>query len=235
MSVTKLYNAWFCPFGQRAWIALIHKGVDFEYVEQNPYDKTPEWLAVNPRGLVPTIVNNGHSVYDSFICVEYVDEAWPNSKNLLPKDPYQRAWARIWSDHISKKIVPSYYAVLMKKNEEEREHYKQELLTAVSLISDNMSEEGPFFLGTDFGMVDIMLAPFAQRLDVVMKHFRNFGIPDNEMFARYHRWWKAVQEVPSFKATVQPEEKLRNLYQRYADGTATWEVAEAIRKGTTLP
>lgn len=46
--IPKLYCAWFCPFAQRAWIALEAKGVDFEYIEQDPYNKTPEWLSINP-------------------------------------------------------------------------------------------------------------------------------------------------------------------------------------------
>lgn len=33
----KLYTSWFCPFAQRAWIALEEKGVDYEYIEINPY------------------------------------------------------------------------------------------------------------------------------------------------------------------------------------------------------
>ena len=50
-----LYCAWFCPFAQKSWIALVHKGVEFEYREQDPYHKSPEWLAINPRGLVPAL------------------------------------------------------------------------------------------------------------------------------------------------------------------------------------
>jgi glutathione S-transferase len=33
----KLYNAWYCPFAQRAWMALVYKGIDFEYVEVDHY------------------------------------------------------------------------------------------------------------------------------------------------------------------------------------------------------
>ncbi len=66
-SKPKLYNGLFCPFAQRAWIALLEKGVDFECVEVNPYKKTPEWLAISPKGFVPTIVHNGKSVYESAI------------------------------------------------------------------------------------------------------------------------------------------------------------------------
>jgi glutathione S-transferase len=36
----KLYSAWYCPFAQRTWTALLYKGVQFEYVEIDPYDKT---------------------------------------------------------------------------------------------------------------------------------------------------------------------------------------------------
>ena len=68
MSV-KFYNAWFCPFAQRAWIALVHKGVKFEYIEQDPYNKSPEWLAVNPRGLVPAILHNDKAIYESAVCI----------------------------------------------------------------------------------------------------------------------------------------------------------------------
>ncbi|KAK2186874.1 hypothetical protein NP493_185g01012 [Ridgeia piscesae] len=84
-SLPKLYCAWFCPFAQRAWISLLHKGIEFEYIEQDPYDKSAEWLAVNPRGLVPAILHNGRAVYESQVCIEYVDDAWPGGKSLLPK------------------------------------------------------------------------------------------------------------------------------------------------------
>ena len=28
--------AWYCPFAQRAWMALLHKGLDFDYLEVDP-------------------------------------------------------------------------------------------------------------------------------------------------------------------------------------------------------
>lgn len=49
----KMYASWFCPYVQRLWIALEIKEVPYEYREINPYDKSPEFLALNPRGLVP--------------------------------------------------------------------------------------------------------------------------------------------------------------------------------------
>ena len=61
----QLYQAWFCPFAQRAYIAMLAKGVEFELIEQDPYNKTAEWLDISPRGLVPAIVHEGNKIYES--------------------------------------------------------------------------------------------------------------------------------------------------------------------------
>ena len=53
-----LYGSWFCPFVQRVWIILHLKSVPHRYVEINPYHKAKEFLARNPRGLVPTLAVN---------------------------------------------------------------------------------------------------------------------------------------------------------------------------------
>lgn len=34
----KFYSSWFCPYAQRVWIALEEKGIDYQYIEINPYE-----------------------------------------------------------------------------------------------------------------------------------------------------------------------------------------------------
>jgi glutaredoxin len=38
----KLYCSWFCPYAQRAWIAAEEKGLDYQYIEINPYEQASE-------------------------------------------------------------------------------------------------------------------------------------------------------------------------------------------------
>ena len=231
----KFYNAWFCPFAQRAWIALLEKGVDFEYVEQDPYCKTPEWLAVNPRGLVPAIVHKGQSVYESSVCIEYIDEEWDTDKHLLPGDAYQRAHVRILSDHISKKVVPPFYHLLMKKSEEERTAAKQQLTDALKLLFRELdSSKGPLFGGQALNMVDIMLFPFAYRFQVILPYYRDFS-PPSEGLEQYHQWYAAACKCSSVCGTMPDDKKLVESYKRYAEDTADSRVADAVRKGTALP
>ncbi|CAG5131122.1 unnamed protein product [Candidula unifasciata] len=230
----QLYTAWFCPFAQRAWMALLEKNVDFEYIETDPYNKTPEFLAVNPRGLVPAIVHKGRSIYESTICIEYVDEVWQHEPRLLPTDPYERAVARIWVDFIGKRIIPVFYRILQKETEEEREEGKVELLKNIQSITEAMSEKEPFFFGENFGTVDIVLISYASRL-FVLKHYRNFEVPHNETFARFHKWLEAAENRPSFKATMPEPDRILASYEKYANNTAQSELAVAIRKGTAIP
>lgn len=235
-SSPKFYNAWFCPFAQRAWIAFLEKGVAFEYIEQDPYNKTAEWLAVNPRGMVPAIVHNGKSIYESSVCIEYIDEAWDTGKYLLPKDPYERACVRVSSEVIGKKIVPPFYRLLLKKTEEERDSAKQEMLAGIKALFDDETNysTGPLFGGETLNMVDIMLVPFAYRMQLILPHYRGWSIPQDG-FERYHKWYAAVSQCVSVQKTIPEEQKLVEEYKRYAEDTAQSKVAEAIRKGTVLP
>lgn len=230
----KLYCAWFCPFAHRAWISMLAKGVDFEYIEQDPYNKSAEWLAVNPRGLIPVIVHNGKSVYESHVCIEYIDEAWSGEQSLLPKDPYQRAKARMWGDFISKKIIPPYYRFLLKQSSEIQNEAREQFLAAILEFAKAMDEPGPFFQGTELGYVDIMFAPWACRM-YILEHYRGFEIPQTDEFRRYHAWAEAVKNHPSVKAVVQDKDRVLANAKPYAEGNAKSELADAVRKGTTIP
>ncbi|XP_046580722.1 glutathione S-transferase U20-like [Haliotis rubra] len=233
-ATVKLFSSWFCPFAQRAWLALLEKGVEFEYNEIDPYNKTKEFLTINPRGLVPVIVNDGKCVYESAVCIEYVDEAWPDGPSLLPKDPYERAQARIWADFITKKIVPKFYMALQRQTRPEQEEAMEAILTALIELSGAMSTEGPFFGGQNFGLVDIMLVPFTIRFEI-LSHYRSFAVPQTDTFARFRRWMEACHARDSVKATLSTKEKYIAIYKRYENNSAQTEVADAIRKGTTLP
>jgi glutathione S-transferase len=54
----------------------------------------PDYLALNPNGVVPTLVHDGNVVIDSSVIVEYLDEVMPERANFTPRDPVQRAAMR---------------------------------------------------------------------------------------------------------------------------------------------
>lgn len=248
----KLYGGWFCPFVQRSWIVLEEKKISYQYIEINPYKKDPSFLAMNPRGLVPTLAVPAGArgaeqkpLFESNIISEYLDEEYNDvsryGPHLLPEDPYERARARLWIDHVSGKIIPAFYKLLQHTADKAftLDDARQELHKHIHALTEQMDPEGPFFLGQELSMVDISLAPWAKRLWLI-DHYKNggTGIPaegQDEEWDRWRKWLTAITERKSVKETWSADERYIIAYKRYADDTTNSEVGQATRQGKRLP
>ena len=95
----ELYHHNISVCAQKVRLSLFEKGlvwkehhIDLMKAEQ----VSPEYLAINPKGVVPTIVHDGHPVIESTVILEYLEEAFPE-KPLRPADPLARAHMRVWA------------------------------------------------------------------------------------------------------------------------------------------
>src|SRR6187455_874817 len=84
---------------QKVRLVLCEKGLVWESRQINlfrseQYD--PEYLKLNPKGLVPTLVHDGRPVIESTLICEYLDKIFPEPL-LMPADAYERARIRLWS------------------------------------------------------------------------------------------------------------------------------------------
>jgi glutathione S-transferase len=71
------------------------KWVDHRLLSKNNDHLKPEYLKLNPNGVVPTLVHEGAVVTDSSVILEYLDEVFPEVK-LTPDEPVKRAKMRSW-------------------------------------------------------------------------------------------------------------------------------------------
>ncbi|MEK9832229.1 MAG: glutathione S-transferase family protein [Rhodospirillaceae bacterium] len=93
---------------QKVRICLAEKGIDWvnRHVDLGTQENlTPEYLAINPNGVVPAFVHDGTPIIESTVMCEYVDEVWPDGISLTPDDPKKRAEMRAWLRYIDE--VPS--------------------------------------------------------------------------------------------------------------------------------
>jgi glutathione S-transferase len=114
---------------------------------------------------------------------------------------------------------------------------------AKEMVDSGSGGGGPWFLGGEFSLVDVMLAPWAKRLFLI-DHYKpgGVGIPkkgergdDEEVWARWDEWFGAAVERESVKATWSEDDKYIEAYKRYAEDTTQSEVGKATRQGRILP
>lgn len=93
-----LYHAMHSTCSQKVRICLFEKGLEFDsrLVDlANKEQLAPDYLKLNPNGVVPTLVHDGEPVTDSSVICEYLDEQFPQAP-LAPPDALGRARMRAW-------------------------------------------------------------------------------------------------------------------------------------------
>jgi glutathione S-transferase len=96
MSFT-LYNAPQSTCSQRVRFVLNAKGLPFEEVKLDLLagdQLKPDYLKLNPNGVVPTLDHDGSIVIDSTVIIEYLDEVEPEPETFTPDKPVARAAMR---------------------------------------------------------------------------------------------------------------------------------------------
>jgi glutathione S-transferase len=97
MAAVTLYNSAGSTCSQRVRFVLAAKGIEFEKHDLNLLagdQLKPEYLKINPNGVVPTLVHKGTVVTDSSVIIEYLDEEFPNPERFVPADAGRRAAMR---------------------------------------------------------------------------------------------------------------------------------------------
>jgi glutathione S-transferase len=161
MSLTFYYGSG-SPYAWKVWLTLEHKAIPYEF-RLLSFDrgdtKAPAFLAVNPRGRVPTIVDDGFALWESGAIVEYLEERYAQNP-LLPKDAKGRANARRLAAEADSYLGPvvGKLAELALYSETpveagEIDKAKNEILAELASWEREMT--GPYFLGA------LSLADFA--------------------------------------------------------------------------
>lgn len=211
----ELHGFWRSQASHRVRIALGLKGLDHRAIPVTLFgaeadSRSAEYRALNPQGLVPTLVDARTTVSQSLAIIEYLDEVWPEPP-LLPASSAERAMARQLAQIVVCDIQPMnnlrvlhYLKARLGVSDAQKDlwyrHWILEGFDALELWLASMRHSGPFALGANVTVADVCLVPqieAARRFHINMDEFPRLAMID-----------EACAALPAFQQAlpaVQPD------------------------------
>jgi glutathione S-transferase len=211
MALTFYYGSG-SPFAWKVWLALEHKAIPYD-LKVLSFDKgetrTPAFLAINPRGKVPAIVDEGYALWESTVILEYLDETY-RERPLLPQDRQGRATVRRIAAEAESYLGPLvsdlFRATLFRKGPEDAE--------TLADIHKRLEEELPRFeamlqgehFANDLSLADFTVYPHLRLIPRVDE--RQPGQDWSQHIGpRLAAWMKRIEALPYYEQTVPPHWK----------------------------
>ena len=104
-----LYNNAYSTCSQKVRLLLAEKSlgwIDRQLSFANNEHLAPDYLALNPNGVVPTLDHDGRIVIDSSVIMEYLEDAFAQVP-MAPRDAYGRARLRVWLRYFEEVTTPA--------------------------------------------------------------------------------------------------------------------------------
>ncbi len=192
-----LYSGTTDPFSHRCRIVLFEKGMDFEVIDVDLYNKPEDIAVINPYNRVPVLVDRDLVLYESNIINEYIDERFPHPQ-LMPPDPIMRARARqllhTFEHELFAHIEPLEKGG--KAADKNRAHVRDQLVQFAPVFTRQK-----FMLGDEFSMLDVAIAPLLWRLE-------HYGIELPKSATAIMKYGERIFSRQGFIDALTPSEKV---------------------------
>ena len=192
----KLYQANLSPFTARVRILIYAKDAPVELVMPPSALSSPEYLAKNPLGKIPTLEVDGQTLPESEVINEYLEERFPEPP-LLPRDPWQRARSRLLSRFVDLYLAEAHHALLAQLQKRDTDTLKG-INADLSKRFDQLEGllgQGPYALGDQLTLADCALVPtlfFLNRISPALG-----GPRPSDGRPKLAAYWTAVKQHPA--------------------------------------
>ena len=150
----ELYHYDHSTAAQKVRIALAEKKLEWKshHLDTSVANRehfSPEYLKINPRGIVPTLVHDGRAIRESQVILEYLDDAFPQPP-LRPESAFDKSTMRLWTKmideglHVHSRVVGMCIVVRHAKSEAgpaELKRYLDEMPEIVRKENDRINIE----------------------------------------------------------------------------------------------
>ena len=192
-----LYSGTTDPYSHRCRFVLFEKGMDFQVIDVDVFNKPEDLAVMNPYKTVPVLVERDLILYEANIINEYIDERFPHPQ-LMPPDPVMRARARLFLHRFENELfchIPGLESSNAKVAEKARAAVRENLTQIAPVFAKQK-----FMLGDEFSMLDVAIAPLLWRLD-------HYGIQLDKEAAPLMKYAERLFSRPAYIEAMTPAEK----------------------------
>jgi glutathione S-transferase len=164
--------------------------------------KTPEYLALNPNGAVPTLVDGDFVLTESRAIMQYLAAKKPES-GLLPLDEKTRADVTRWqfwdashfSPHLAAVAFEKVFKAMMRLGEPDARKIEDALgnVRRFAAVLNKRLEGRPYIVGNALTIADLTLAGslmYAKQAEIPLAEFPNVDA-----------WFSRISELDAWKKT----------------------------------
>ncbi|MDG2320777.1 MAG: glutathione S-transferase family protein [Rhodospirillaceae bacterium] len=200
----KIYGAILSPYVCRVLLALRHKGIKHEVIMPEGGMKTPEYLAMNPLGKMPTMKDGATTLPESSVIVEYIDTKYPK-KAIIPASAKTAAQARLIATISALYVQDNVTALFPQRDPKTRDKALvkakiADLEKGLDALSHYLDDKGPWAMGKRFTIADCYALPALFFLQLVMPGFGN-----KDPLAKHKKvkkYWNALKRAPLGKQAL---------------------------------
>ncbi|XVE54801.1 hypothetical protein DITRI_Ditri03aG0111300 [Diplodiscus trichospermus] len=208
----KLHGVGANPYSKRVELALRIKGIPYEYIEEDMSNKSQLLLTYNPvYKRIPVLVHNEKPVVESLVILEYIDENWRNTPQLLPDDPLERAKVRFWANFIQQELFEAM-TLAVRYDGEVQAKAIDEVDEKMKVLEEGMKEMFPesgsaSIQGEKLGLLDVLICSIFNSYKAY-EEVLGVKILDPERFPLVFCWVEALKELPLVKELFPPHDQL---------------------------
>ncbi len=198
-----LYHHTLSPFSRLARVAMAEKGLSFAPVVEKPWERRPEFLALNPAADVPVLVEEDDTVIaGGWPLIEYLEEAYPTAP-LLPPDIADRAEVRrlvAWFLHkFDREVIENLVGEkLTKRISGQGQPFAPAIRAGLANIHYHLdyiaflAERRAWLAGPVFSLADLAAAAALSCVDYID------GVPWDDV-PETKDWYVRIKSRPSFR------------------------------------
>lgn len=204
----KFYYQKLSLYSRPVWITLLEKQIPFEPIDLslNGDQWQPEFLAINPFGRVPVLIDNDFSIFESLAILDYLELQYP-SPAFLPTDVKTITIVRMTKMLAIHELIPAMLTILRANDSSQSliQRANQQIMAMLGFLEQRLVDN-VYITGDRISYAEIVAGSIILWLPYIKI--------DLSSYPKVKLWSNKLMQRPAWQATQPSPESIQNWLRR---------------------